>query len=101
MKTPNNMSAPDTAITVTPVSLGTAPPAGVLRKVAWRLIPFLCVLYLFNIVDRANVGFARRQIQSDRALRDLFRIHDGGQSRRKNGARLAVERVPGLIRATS
>jgi sugar phosphate permease len=33
--------------------------AGVYRKVARRLIPFLCLLYVFNILDRANVGFAK------------------------------------------
>lgn len=36
-----------------------------LRKVAWRLIPFVCVLYLVNILDRANVGFARLKMQDD------------------------------------
>ena len=36
-----------------------------LRKVAWRLIPFICVCYLLNILDRANVGFARLQMQDD------------------------------------
>lgn len=30
-----------------------------MRKVIWRLVPFLAVLYAFNIIDRANVGFAR------------------------------------------
>ena len=30
----------------------------VLRKVAWRLIPLLALLYIFNILDRVNVGFA-------------------------------------------
>ncbi len=39
-----------------------------LRKVAWRLIPFICLLYLLNILDRANVGFARLQMQDDLAL---------------------------------
>ena len=39
-----------------------------LRKVAWRLVPFVCVLYLFNILDRANVGFARLQMQDDLGL---------------------------------
>jgi len=29
------------------------------RKAIWRLVPFLAVLYMFNIIDRANVGFAR------------------------------------------
>src|SRR6478609_7205976 len=36
-----------------------------LRKVAWRLIPFVCVLYLLNILDRTNVGFARLRMQGD------------------------------------
>jgi ACS family tartrate transporter-like MFS transporter len=39
-----------------------------LRKVAWRLIPFVCLLYLLNILDRANVGFARLQMQEDLGL---------------------------------
>jgi ACS family tartrate transporter-like MFS transporter len=36
-----------------------------LGKVAWRLLPFLCLLYVFNILDRANVGFARLTMQDD------------------------------------
>lgn len=39
-----------------------------LRKVAWRLIPFVCLLYVLNILDRANVGFARLQMQDDLRL---------------------------------
>jgi ACS family tartrate transporter-like MFS transporter len=39
-----------------------------LRKVAWRLIPFVCGMYLLNILDRANVGFARLQMQDDLGL---------------------------------
>jgi ACS family tartrate transporter-like MFS transporter len=39
-----------------------------LQKVAWRLIPFVCLLYLLNILDRANVGFARLQMQDDLGL---------------------------------
>jgi ACS family tartrate transporter-like MFS transporter len=30
----------------------------VIRKVTLRLIPFLCVLYFINILDRVNIGFA-------------------------------------------
>lgn len=30
-----------------------------MRKAIWRLVPFLALLYMFNIIDRANVGFAR------------------------------------------
>ncbi len=36
-----------------------------LKKVAWKLVPFLCVLYIVNILDRANVGFARLSMQDD------------------------------------
>lgn len=39
-----------------------------LRLVAWRLIPFICLLYLVNILDRSNVGFARLQMQDDLGL---------------------------------
>lgn len=45
-------------------------PARTLRKVAWRLIPFLILLYIFNIIDRANVGFARARLREDLALSD-------------------------------
>src|SRR5262245_46648939 len=40
----------------------------VLRKVAVRLIPFLFVLYVANILDRVNVGFARFQMLDDLGL---------------------------------
>ena len=30
-----------------------------MHKVIWRLVPYLALLYTFNIIDRANVGFAR------------------------------------------
>lgn len=39
-----------------------------LRKVAWRIIPFICLLYVLNILDRANVGFARLAMQDDLGL---------------------------------
>jgi MFS family permease len=37
----------------------------VFRKVRLRLIPFLFVLYVVNILDRANVAFARLQMVED------------------------------------
>jgi MFS family permease len=39
--------------------------SGVLRKVAWRLLPFLCLLYVVNILDRTNAGFARLTMEAD------------------------------------
>jgi ACS family tartrate transporter-like MFS transporter len=40
----------------------------ILSKVARRLIPFLFILYVANILDRANVGFARFQMLADLGL---------------------------------
>jgi MFS transporter, ACS family, tartrate transporter len=40
----------------------------VLRKVALRLLPFLFLLYIVNIVDRMNVGFAKLQMLNDLGL---------------------------------
>ncbi len=37
----------------------------VLSRVTRRLVPFLCLLYIFNILDRSNVGFARLTMQDD------------------------------------
>ena len=39
-----------------------------LRTVAWRIVPFMCLLYMLNILDRANVGFARLAMQDDLGL---------------------------------
>ncbi len=39
-----------------------------LRRVAWRIVPFICLLYVLNILDRANVGFARLAMQEDLGL---------------------------------
>lgn len=43
-------------------------PERVLRKATWRLIPFLTLLYLLNILDRGNLGFARLTMQKDLEL---------------------------------
>jgi ACS family tartrate transporter-like MFS transporter len=39
-----------------------------LRKVAWRLIPFLGMLYFFAFLDRVNVGFAALTMNADLGL---------------------------------
>jgi ACS family tartrate transporter-like MFS transporter len=36
-----------------------------LRKVTWRLIPFLFILYVIAWLDRVNVGFAGLQMNAD------------------------------------
>jgi MFS transporter, ACS family, tartrate transporter len=40
-------------------------PASTMRKVSWRLIPFLFVLYVIAWLDRVNVGFAGLQMNAD------------------------------------
>ncbi len=39
-----------------------------LRKVAWRLLPLLFILYVVNILDRINVGMASLQMQKHLGL---------------------------------
>jgi len=41
-----------------------------MRKVIWRLVPYLALLYTFNIIDRANVGFARLGMVQDIGFSD-------------------------------
>jgi MFS family permease len=38
--------------------------------VAWRLIPFLLILYIISFLDRVNVGFAKLQMSADFGLSD-------------------------------
>jgi hypothetical protein len=40
----------------------------VFAKAAWRLIPFLGVLYVTNFLDRVNVGFAALSMNRDLSL---------------------------------
>lgn len=35
----------------------------VLSKAMWRLVPLLCLLYVVNILDRGNAGFARLDME--------------------------------------
>lgn len=37
-------------------------------KITWRVIPFLFACYVFNYLDRVNVGFAKLQMLSDLKL---------------------------------
>jgi ACS family tartrate transporter-like MFS transporter len=39
-----------------------------MRKIAFRLVPFLCLLYTIAFVDRINVGFAALSMSSDLGL---------------------------------
>jgi MFS transporter, ACS family, tartrate transporter len=39
-----------------------------IRKVAWRLLPLVFLLYLFSLVDRVNLGFAALTMNKDLGL---------------------------------
>jgi ACS family tartrate transporter-like MFS transporter len=45
-------------------------PDQTVRKLFWRLLPFLFVVYVVNYLDRINVGFAALQMQAQLGLSD-------------------------------
>src|SRR5579871_3355244 len=50
----------------TPIDTGTQ--AAIIRRLSWRLIPFLFVLYIVSYIDRTNVSFAALQMNKDIGL---------------------------------
>src|SRR4051812_25389400 len=49
-----------------------------LRKVAWRLVPFLGLLYFVNYLDRTNIGFAKLTMSEDLGLTEtMFGLASG------------------------
>nr|WP_315593175.1 MFS transporter [uncultured Cupriavidus sp.] len=40
------------------------------RRITWRLMPILCVCYVFNYLDRTNVGYAQLQMKEILAFSD-------------------------------
>lgn len=41
------------------------------NRIAWRILPFLFVLYIVAFLDRVNVGFAKLQLAADIGLSDV------------------------------
>jgi ACS family tartrate transporter-like MFS transporter len=39
-----------------------------IRTVAWRLVPFLCLIYMVAFIDRINIGFASLTMSKDLGL---------------------------------
>src|SRR3712207_3575618 len=63
-----------------PVAHTETDPVGrsALRKVAWRLMPFLGVLYFVNYLDRTNIGFAKLTMSEDLGLTEtMFGLASG------------------------
>lgn len=46
-------------------ALASVPPPGLSRKVAWRTLPLVFLLYIVAYLDRANVGFAKLRMGRD------------------------------------
>src|SRR6204780_106576 len=49
----------------TSMTFDTARAAMLRRKVAWRIMPLVILLYLVSYLDRANVGFAKLRMARD------------------------------------
>jgi MFS transporter, ACS family, tartrate transporter len=52
------------------MTLDAASAAQLRRKVAWRILPFVIVLYFAAYLDRANVGFAKLRMAEDLRFSD-------------------------------
>jgi ACS family tartrate transporter-like MFS transporter len=68
------------------------------RKLLWRLLPFLFLLYVVNYLDRINVGFAKLQMQgelgfSNEVFGTAFGIFFFGYSIFQVPSNLALQRV--------
>jgi len=61
----NSIEPSDPASTVFRTAPTNELAAVTLRKVTWRLIPFLFVLYVIAWLDRVNVGFAGLEMNTD------------------------------------
>lgn len=58
----------DTAAGEEPSATGEPGETTAVRKVFWRLIPFIFLLFVLNILDRVNINFARLQMLDDLKL---------------------------------
>src|ERR1700739_1503320 len=47
------------------VSHDAALEASALRKITWRIMPFLFLVYVLSYLDRVNIGYAKLQFTGD------------------------------------
>ena len=45
--------------------------AELMKKLIWKLMPFLCLCFMAAMLDRVNVGFAKEQMQKELAMDPL------------------------------
>jgi ACS family tartrate transporter-like MFS transporter len=69
-----------------------------MRQVAWRLLPFLLLLYIISWLDRVNVGFAKLQMNDDLGFSEtIYGIGAGIEFLVRNGFG-AAQPVAGEVR---
>ena len=42
--------------------------AQLMRKITWKVVPFLCICFMAAFLDRVNVGFAKEQMSKELGL---------------------------------
>jgi MFS family permease len=57
--------------TSTPVSPTIADENALYRRITWRFVPLLFLCYVFNYMDRTNIGFAQLQMKGDLGFSDV------------------------------
>jgi len=50
------------------LSLSVISETSLVRKITWRIIPFVFILYIVSYMDRANIGYAALQMNKELAL---------------------------------
>lgn len=50
------------------ISFTPAEEKAVVRKITWRIIPFVFLLYIISYLDRANIGYAALQMNAELSL---------------------------------
>jgi ACS family tartrate transporter-like MFS transporter len=56
--------------TTIPIQLSPTESASIIRKMRWKLLPFLFLLYVAAYLDRINVGFAALQMKDQLGFND-------------------------------
>lgn len=49
-------------------TIDSAREKAIVRKITWRIVPFVFLLYIISYLDRANIGYAALQMNAELAL---------------------------------
>jgi ACS family tartrate transporter-like MFS transporter len=49
-------------------ALSTVQESAIVRKITWRIVPFVFFLYIISYLDRANIGYAALQMNAELSL---------------------------------